>query len=819
MDKSQSFHSDLIQAAPLLNLDPQALSIIAEIGHHMPGGFLIYKAKAPNELLFVNKAVWEIYGCESLEEFKALTGYRFQGLIHPDDYQKVRESIARQLRDNEDHMDNVEYRIIRKDKGIRWIEDHGHYSKSFGGIYTVFISDITEKKKERENDTAVRDAVIRTLTDNYNTVWLINDVVTESCSLYHSDKDASHDKAIKNALSHARYTDTKTQYVDLMVAEEDKERMQEQIGLPYILEQFKTRDSFSVNFIRALESGSRYYRVDFGKVHMPGGRIGVTMGFKDVDDEVRKDQEMQRTLREAMEAANASSKAKSDFLASMSHDMRTPMNGIIGMTAIAATHIDDRERVADCLKKISDSSSHLLSLINEVLDMNKIESGKVVLQEEDFDLAGLIDSILMMTRPQVEAHGHDLAVHIGEVFHEKVVGDVTRLHEILVNLLSNAIKYTPDGGRIVCSLEERPSSLPDIGLFEFTVEDNGIGMKPDFVQHIFDPFTRAEDKAAQAQQGTGLGMAITRNLVRMMGGDIDVESTYGLGSRFTATVYLRLQEDTLANEEFVNLHVLVADDDPVSCESACCILNDLGMNSEWALSGKAAVERVVTRHEQNRDFYAVLIDWRMPDISGLETTRQIRKAVGDALPIIVISAYDWSDIEAEAREAGVTAFISKPLFKTKFIRVFRSLMDSENAFKDNKPLKKLEELQFSDKRILLAEDNPINAEIAIHILQMTGLIVDRAEDGEEAVSLFKNGRPGRYSLIFMDIQMPHMNGYEATKAIRRLGSDEARKIPIIAMTANAFEEDRQNAMKAGMNGHIAKPLNFEELSAVLQQWL
>ena len=806
----------------VFELNEQTLSIIEEIGGHMPGGFFIYRAQEPEELLYANKAVFDIYGCANLVEFRELTGFTFKGMVYKEDYSRISASIVMQIAGSEEKMDYAEYRIVRRDGVIRWVDDYGHYAetKAYGGVYVVFISDITEKKEKQETDTAVRDAVIATLTNTYNTVWLINDVVTESCSLYHTDMDEAHAKAISNALSHARYTDTKTQYVETMVAPEDQERMQIEIGLPYILQQFETKDRFSVSFIRALETGPRYYRCDFGKVHMPGGRMGVTMGFKDVDDEVRREQELQRTLRDAMEAANASNKAKSDFLASMSHDMRTPMNGIIGMTAIAAAHLDDRDRVADCLKKISESSSHLLALINEVLDMNKIESGKVDLAEEEFDLAGLVDSVLAMTRPQVEARSHHLKVQIGDLPHEKVVGDSTRVREILVNLLSNAIKYTPDGGTIVCSLEERPAALPGVGLFVFVIEDNGIGMKPEFLKHIFEPFTRAEDKSTLAQTGTGLGMAITRNLVRMMGGDIQVESRYGKGSTFTASIYLRLQEsDTSVHENFVDLHVLVADDDPISCETACCMLNDLGMNSEWALTGRAAVERVTTRHEQNRDFFAVILDWKMPDLGGVETTRRIRRAVGDTVPVIVISAYDWSDIEAEAREAGVTAFISKPLFKMKFVRVFQSLLEQESARAENRPFKKLEELRFSDTRILLAEDNPINAEIAMHILQITGLIVEHAEDGEEAVRMFRESHEGKYALIFMDIQMPRMNGYEAAKAIRAMDRADAGTIPIIAMTANAFEEDKQNAFMAGMNGHVAKPLNFDELSAVLQQWL
>ena len=804
-------------------LNEQTMSIIEEIGGHMPGGFFIYRAAEPEELLYANSAVFRIYGCRDLEEFKELTGFTFRGMVHPEDYGSVSASVAQQVREDEAKMDYAEYRIIRKDGSVRWVDDYGHYADTaaYGGIYTVFISDITEKREQQEMDYAVRDAVIAALTEAYNTVWLINDIETEQCSLYHSDMDGVHREAIQNALGHAKYSDTKEQYVATMVAEEDRERMQEQISLPYICSQLEKRDSFSVIFLRDLEEGKRYYRIDFGKVHMPGAKTGVMMAFRDVDDEVRKDYEMQQNLQDAIEAANASSKAKSAFLSSMSHDMRTPMNAIIGMTAIAATHLDDRDRVADCLKKITDSSGHLLALINEVLDMNKIESGKVELSEEEFDIPELIDNVLVMTKPQVDAKKHTLSVHVGDLQHEKVTGDSTRVRQILVNLLSNAIKYTPEGGKIVLRMEERASGIPDIGLYEFVIEDNGIGMKPEFLQHIFEPFTRAEDKLTQSQQGTGLGMAITRNIVRMMGGDIHVESTYGRGSRFTVEIYLRLREpELLLQADFTDLHVLVADDDPVSCESACCILNDLGMNSEWALSGKSAVDRVAVRHEQNRDFFAVIIDWKMPDLGGLETARRVRAIVGEELPIVIMSSYDWSDIESDAREAGVNAFISKPLFRTKFIRVFQSLLEKGGEEEQSsRPLRKLEDLSFENHRVLLVEDNHINAEIAMNILQMTGLEVDRAENGEEAVELFKNAPEGKYTLIFMDIQMPRMDGYEATRAIRALGTERAAKIPIIAMTANAFEDDRRSAFMAGMNGHIAKPLNFDELSMILQQWI
>ena len=806
-------------------LNEQTLEFISEIGKHMPGGFFIYKAEAPEELLYANKACFDIFGCDDLEDFKRLTGYTFKGMLHPDDYEAISNSIVEQIDTSEDNIDYVEYRIVRKDGSVRWVDDYGHYTDTdaYGGVYYVFISDITEKRERMESDKAVRQAVIEALSESYHTVWLINDVETERFSLYRGDTEGAtpHGVPIRQALEQMQYSQAKDYYIRTTVAEADRERLQRDLTLKSIVANLKQKPQYNVNYLRAMDDGSeRYFRIEFARVNMPGGKMGIVCGFKDVDDEIRQDQELQQTLRDAMDAANASNVAKSNFLSSMSHDMRTPMNGIIGMTAIAATHLDDRERVADCLKKIADSSSHLLALINEVLDMNKIESGKVDLQEEDFDLPELLDSVLAMIRPQVDARGHALAIHIGDIQHEKVVGDSRRVKQILVNLLSNAIKYTPDGGRITLSMTERTSTMRDIGLFEFVIEDNGIGMKPEFMQHLFEPFSRASDSATQSQQGTGLGMAITRNIVRMMGGDIHVDSTYGLGSRFTVTIYLRLQaaeaEDHTA---FADLHILVADDDPVSCESACCILNDLGMTSEWALSGRAAVDRVMTRHRQGRDFFAVIVDWKMPDMSGLETTRQIRTVVGDDVPIIIISAYDWTDIESEARRAGVSAFIGKPLFKTKFVRLFQSLVESSEAEEASKPLKRLEELHFDNKRVLLAEDNPINAEIAMYALQMTGLEVDHVDNGEAALERFRMAGEGRYALIFMDIQMPRMDGYEATRAIRALDRDEARSVPIIAMTANAFEDDKQNAYNAGMNGHIAKPLNFEELSAVLQKWL
>jgi signal transduction histidine kinase/CheY-like chemotaxis protein len=550
--------------------------------------------------------------------------------------------------------------------------------------------------------------------------------------------------------------------------------------------------------------------------------IGVVEDVTDVvDAEREKEEKYRKAMQEAFETANAASHAKSDFLANMSHDIRTPMNAIIGMTAIAGTHIDDKDRVQDCLKKITSSSKHLLSLINEVLDMSKIESGKIDMAEEDFNLSELIDNLIVMIRPQLVARGHKLVVNINKLDHELVVGDSLRVQQLFVNLMSNAIKYTPDGGRIRFAITEKVTNQPSVGCYEIEVEDNGIGMDEEFVQNLFEPFTRANDKRIGKIQGTGLGMAITKNIVNMMGGEIKVESKLNEGTKFKVTLYMKLQDVKEEHcEDFVNLFVLVVDDDYMSVESACCMLNDMGMRTEGVSTGHEAVEKISQRHEEGNDYFAVILDWKMPDMDGLETTKAIRNAVGEDVPIIIISAFDWPAIEADAREAGANAFISKPLFKSRFIHLFNSLVGNEYDKKDGSaPLSDFENIDLSGKRILLVEDNELNMEIATEILNMTKVTVETAMDGDVAVDMVKANEKGYYDLIFMDVQMPRMNGYEATKIIRNLEGGLGADVPIIAMTANAFSEDAQRAIDAGMNEHVSKPFDLKALASVIEKWV
>ncbi len=803
-------------------LDEQSFPIIEQLGEHMPGGFFIYKADDTEDLLYANKAVCRIYGCDSLEDFKAFSGFNFRGMVHPDDHDQIIASIKNQVADSIFDFDYVEYRIIRKDGQTRWIEDYGHYVESdvYKGLYYVFISDITEKHRQDASDKALRSAVIEALTRSYDSVWLINDLETQQFELFRIDSVMVHLLPAHTAVKLERFSDAFAFYSNL-VLEEDRKGFLDAVTPENILKNTLSRLIYSVPFRRVFESGIRYYRVEFARLELSTGEVKVVAGFKDVDEEVRKEQQIQQALREAIDVANASNKAKSDFLSSMSHDMRTPMNGIIGMTMIAGKHLDDPERVADCLHKISESSNHLLSLINEVLDMNKIESGKVELQEEEFCLAELIDGMLVMTKPQIQAHRHSFRMHIVDVEHEQVIGDRRRIEQVFVNILSNAIKYTPDGGKISLSVREIPCTTQGFGNYQFTFEDNGYGMTEEFQKHLFEPFSRANDKKTAGIQGTGLGMAITRNIVRMMGGNISVKSVYGEGSRFTVNIYLKLQhEEKIIDDAFADLRILVVDDDPVCCESSCAILNDLGMNSEWVLTGRAAVERVKTRRRQNRDFFAIIVDWKMPDQNGVETTRQMRKLVGENVPIIILSAYDLTEIESDAREAGATSFISKPLFRTKLETLFHSLVNRQATEPDPEaPLRRLEEMGLTGMRVLLTEDQELNADIATDFLEMAGLTVDWASDGEQAVEKFSASPDWYYSLIFMDVQMPNMNGYEATKAIRSMDRAYAKEIPIIAMTANAFSEDVMNCKKAGMNEHITKPIDVDILSEVLRTYL
>ncbi len=1125
-------------AVKSFDLNEQTLSVVEEIGGHIPGGFFIYRAEGNEELIYANKAVLDLYGCADIEEFKELTGFTFKGMVHPDDYQDVSLSIVDQIARSDDNMDYAEYRIIRKDGAVRWLDDYGHYleTETYGGVYTVFVSDITEKRERQEEDAAVRDAVIATLTNAYNTVWLINDVVTERCSLYHTDDDQAHAVAIRNALSHARYTDTKTQYVNTMVAPEDRARMQEQIGLPYILEQFKSKDRFSVGFVRALDSGSRNYRIDFGKVHMPGGKTGVMMGFRDVEEEVRqeramkdalakaeeaeeqnrylmeevrsaaqlaelmgsasslltnmpamsfskdaktgvylacnqafaeyagkstpeevvgltdheifdrdtadhfveddakalemdeayiffedvpdatgaevrnlqttktkfedatgrlcllgmcidvtemtriktaeatslaKQQEMEeklalqeqlltqekhrkeldsmitamasdyrsvyhvdldaddavcyradasdpnqtpegvhfpyyarfseycdlyvdpayqdgfkefidpnsiraalktesiiayrylvrhgsteyyemlrmagvrhpsdradhavhavglgftiidaemresmaknQALHDALVAAEDANKAKTAFLSNMSHEIRTPMNAIIGLNNIALADESISANTREHLEKIGDSAHHLLGIINDILDMSRIESGRMAIKAEDFSFAKMLEQVNTLVSSQCRDKNLSYECRVDPAVANYYHGDDTKLRQTLLNILSNAVKFTPEGGSIALKVEIA-ARFEGRTTLRFTISDTGIGMSKEFLPTLFDPFTQEDSSSTNKYGSTGLGMPIAKSIVELMNGNIEVESEKGKGTTFIVSVTLEDVQYSIETHEEGSLHphdmcVLVIDDDPIACEHAQVVLGQVGVTCEVALSGAEGVDMVKLRFARQDPYHLILVDWKMPDMDGVETTRLIRAAVGDTTPIIILTSYNWEDVADEATAAGVDTFVSKPLFAGTVMDEFKAAFRRKNARLER------ETADLHGRRVLLAEDMSVNAEIMVMVLSMREIEVDLAENGQIAVEMFMEHEAGYYDAILMDVRMPVMDGLEAARRIRACDRSDARSVPIIALTANAFDEDVQRSMQAGLNAHLSKPVEPEVLFATLE---
>ena len=528
------------------------------------------------------------------------------------------------------------------------------------------------------------------------------------------------------------------------------------------------------------------------------------------------DWKMNQALSEAVRAAETANKAKSTFLSNMSHDIRTPMNAIIGFTTLAVSNIDDKKRVQDYLGKILSSSNHLLSLINDILDMSRIESGKIHLEETEVSLSEVLHDLKTIISGQIHAKQLELYMDVMDVTNEDVYCDKTRLNQVLLNLLSNAVKFTPAGGTVSVRIRQCHGTQKGSELYEIRVKDNGIGMSQEFVQKIFSPFERERTSTVSRTQGTGLGMAITKNIVDMMGGTIEVQTEQDKGTEFIVRLPFRTQPEHQRTEkiaELEGLKALVVDDDFNTCDSVTKMLVRVGMRSEWTLSGREAVLRARQSMELGDAFHAYIIDWRLPDMNGIEVTRQIR-SLGDDTPIIILTAYDWSDIEAEAKAAGVTAFCAKPLFMSDIRETLMTAIGQSQSEPEDSVLPAAGS-DFRGRCILLVEDNELNREIAVEILNEYGFLVDTAKNGAEAVEKVKNSEPGNYDLVLMDVQMPVMNGYEATKQIRALDNPALAGITILAMTANAFDEDRKKALECGIDGFLSKPIVIEELISTL----
>ena len=532
------------------------------------------------------------------------------------------------------------------------------------------------------------------------------------------------------------------------------------------------------------------------------------------------DKQVNQALSNAVAAAETANRAKSTFLSNMSHDIRTPMNAIIGFTTLALSNINDTERVKDYLGKTLASSNHLLSLINDVLDMSRIESGKIHLEEVEVNLSDVLHDLKTIVSGQIFAKQLELYMDVMDVTDEDVYCDKTRLNQILLNLLSNAIKFTPAGGTVSVRVRQLAGKVRGCGQYEFRIKDNGIGMSPEFAKKIFEPFERERTSTVSRIQGTGLGMAITKNIVDMMGGTVEVQTAQGKGTEFTVCVPMRAQTEQRPVEkitELEGLKALVVDDDFNTCDSVTKMLVKVGMRAEWTLSGKEAVLRARQSIEMSDAYHAYIIDWRLPDMNGIEVTRRIR-SLNDDTPIIILTAYDWSDIEVEAKAAGVTAFCSKPMFMSDLRETLMSALGQKqtDAAQGLLPDKNAD---FKGKQILLVEDNELNREIAQEILREYGFLVDTAENGAVAVEKVSTAAPGSYDLVLMDVQMPIMDGYTATRKIRTLDDPARATLPIIAMTANAFDEDRRNALESGMNGFLSKPIVIGDLVQELHKIL
>ena len=668
-----------------------------------------------------------------------------------------------------------------------------------------------EQKKILEEDIKK----IEGLASQYSTVYFIN-FDTDQCSKY--DIDKTYDN-VSPEMDNVSTADFFRKYKELVMEYTHPDFRDELIRLTdekHIREVLRDKKRHAFRFLNTGKNGDyqwlELYIIKFAKADEEV--TNIAFAFLNVDEEEREKELQRKALTDALAAAEHANKAKTTFLNNMSHDIRTPMNAIIGFTALAAAHLDNVETTRDYLGKISTSSNHLLSLINDILDMSRIESGQVKIDENEVHLPDVLHDLRTIIQSSITSKQQDLFIDTQDIMNEDIITDKLRLNQILLNIVSNAIKFTPVGGTISIRITEKPCKLSGYATYEFRIKDNGIGMSEGFQKHIFESFSREQTSTVSVIQGTGLGMSITKNIVDMMGGDISIISEEGKGTEFTVRLDCRLSDNVVKYEpvpELQGARALVVDDDTDTCMSVSKMLRKIGMRADWTVSGKESIVRAREAYEEGDEFKAYIIDWLMPDMNGIETVRRIRKVIGDSTPIIILTAYDWSDIETEAREAGVTAFVSKPLFMSELREVLTRPIITKAKKKEVG-----DDVDLNGKRILLVEDNDLNQEIASEILSNLGLVVDTANDGIAAVEKVASSPSGSYDLVLMDIQMPNMDGYTATREIRKLPDSSKADIPIVAMTANAFDEDKEKAFTCGMNGFISKPINIKILISTLK---
>ena len=721
-----------------------------------------------------------------------------------------REHLLEEL--SEKPVLSEDYRLVIHGKPIWYhmkIVRAGDWSKERRMLVGVFNN---ERLKQQEAEHKTFSEMTNILCESYESIYYV-DMADDSYFMFNNHggiMEREMELRGRNFFAEAQKN------VKTVIHPDDVAMVVNFIDRAHIVRAIEHGEVISTEYRIMQKEECIYYRMRVVKSHSFDNHIVIAV--ENVDEEVHERRRQQQQLEDALRMAQSANRAKTTFLNNMSHDIRTPMNAIIGFTGLAATHIDNKGQVQDYLEKISQSSEHLLALINDVLDMSRIESGKVSLNEKEESLAEILHMLKDIIQADVNAKHLELFIDTVDIKEERVVCDKLRLDQVLFNILSNAIKYTNTGGKIFVRVVQKTMNEHESGLYEFHIKDTGIGMSEEYLKTIFEPFTREQTATVSGIQGTGLGMAITKNIVDMMGGEISVKSKQGEGTEFIVRLELKLAKGKSIGPVYIDklkgLRAMVVDDDVNNCLSASKMLQDTGMRAEWCASGQEAVSLTEEAVKENDPFKVYIVDWLMPGMSGVETTRHIRQIVGDAVPIIILTAYDWSDIAADAEEAGATGFISKPMFPSDLQRALVQYCGVEGVAEE---IVEEDELDFTGLKVLLVEDNELNREIAEELLKESGFEVDLAEDGIYAVEKIRAAKEGDYDLILMDVQMPIMNGYDATMTIRKIPGWD--KIPIIALSANAFEEDRKRSQEAGMNDHIAKPIKVKELFETLKKYL
>ena len=776
---------------------------------------VMYHSLDGTQVMSANQAALDILGYTSLEEMAADGFDMVSSAVVEEDRDGLLEKI-KSLKEEGDSV-SVEYRVRRKDGEIRYVMGNVKLMREKEELrYQRFLLDCTARKLQEEENERRQAALVQALSIDYRIVCFFDLENGTGQPLRVEEDSRQFLEAFERKLS---FQESMEFYIQEYVCEEDRDMVRQAVSEDKIEQGLLEGKQYHVNFRTKGSGVPEYNQMKIVRAGLTEERRSIVLGIRSVDKEIRSEMEQRGHLKDALMQANRASKAKSVFLSNMSHDIRTPMNAIVGFTSLAMKHIDNRDRMEEYLKKIMTSGNHLLSLINDVLDMSRIESGKIRLEEKACSLPEILHGICNIVQADVHAKQLELHVDTMDIRNEDIFCDKLRLNQVLLNLLGNAVKYTGAGGAINMRITEKAGAPEGYATYEFSIKDNGVGMSAEFVEHIFEPFEREMNSTVSGIQGTGLGMAITKNIVDMMNGTIEVESELGEGSTFTVSFTFQIREKEKEEQdipELKNCRALVVDDDFNTCDSVSYMLGQIGLRAEWTLSGKEAVLRTKQASMRKDGYLVYIIDWLLPDMNGIEVTRRVRQMMGDDVPVIVLTAYDWSDIEEEAKEAGVTAFCSKPLFMSELRDCLRTVIGLEEA---DEVEQVSGTVQFKAGRILLAEDNELNQEIAVEILDSAGFKTEVAENGKIAVEMLEKSSPGYYQLVLMDVQMPVMNGYEAVREIRQLENQKLASVPVIAMTANAFEEDKQEALRNGMDGHIAKPINIEILFNTLNKVL